>query len=157
MGQHLELLFPVDLHHAPLRRHLDRHERGVGLFAVDHAFADPPDQPLVALRAGIESLTAAVRDDVRGLQEQQALLRGRREHPPAVPLLHDVLVILLRLEAEQRQSKTILPVPRLRMAAARITRGLGQDRHDVIHEIQGSCACSCASAGSAKAALRAMV
>ena len=51
----------------------------------------------------IELLAAAVRHDVRGLQEQQALLRRRREHPPAFAFLDDVLVIFLRLEAQQGQ------------------------------------------------------
>ena len=65
---------------------------------------------------------------VAAFSEEQALLRRGGKHAAPFALLHDVLVVLLRLEAEQRKPKPALPGDRLRMAAARVAAGLGEDR-----------------------------
>ena len=77
-----------------------------------------------------------MRHGIGSLQQQQALPRRCRKDSPAVPFLDDVLVIFLRLEAQQGESKAVLSGPRLSMAAARIATGLGQDGHDVVDEVQ---------------------
>ena len=69
-----------------------------------------------------------------GLEQQQALVGRGREQPPAAAFLHQVLVILRRLEAEQRQLEAVLAA-RLAVAAAAVAAELGEDRHDLIGEV----------------------
>ena len=93
-------------------------------------------QQLIALGTCVQPAATAVRHGVRGLQKQQALLGRSGKDSPAVSFLDDVLVVFLRLEAEQRKSKAVLSAARLGVARAGIATGLGQDRHDVIDEVQ---------------------
>ena len=69
----------------------------------------------------------------RLLQQQAALRRGGRQ-PAAAPFFHQMLVIFARLEAQQRQPEAILPA-HLAMTAAGIAAELGENRHDLIGEI----------------------
>jgi hypothetical protein len=73
----------------------------IGFTAIGHALADPADEGLVALGTRIELFPAAVGDDVRRLEQQQALVRRGREDTAAAAFLDDVLVVLLGLEAKQ--------------------------------------------------------
>ena len=66
-------------------------------------------------------------------QEQAVLRRGGKDAAPA-RFLHDVLVILCRLEAEQRELEAVLPA-RLAVAAAGVAAGFGEYRHDLVREI----------------------
>src|SRR5207248_963353 len=59
--------------------------------------------------------------------------RGRKE--PATPrFLDEVLVVLSRLEAEQRKSKPVLAA-RFSVAPAAIAPGLGENGNDLIRKI----------------------
>src|SRR5688572_24756100 len=85
-------------------------------------------------RTGVEPFSAAVLHRPSGFPQQQTL-RGRLwEEPPAAGLINECLVILRRLEAEQRQLEPVLPV-RLAVARARVAAELRKKGHDVVREM----------------------
>ena len=65
---------------------------------------------------------------------KQARVRGGGEQPPAAALLHQGLVVEVRLEAEQREPEPVLAA-RLAVAAAGVAAELGEDRHDLVGEV----------------------
>jgi len=81
-------------------------------------------------------LPTRVRHDGGAFGDEQAFLRRGREHATALALLHDGLVVLLRLETEHAEAKAALTGDRLRMASTRIAAGLRQNRLNVPHEAQ---------------------
>ena len=99
---------------------------GIGLLAVGHALLDPAPHQAIGGRIELDPLAAAVRQAGRRLEQQQALIGRGREEPAAAAFLHEVLVILLRLEAEQRQAEAVLAA-RLAVAAAAVAAVLGED------------------------------
>ncbi len=70
----------------------------------------------------------------RRLGQQQALLGRGREEPPASPFLDQRLVVERRLEAEQAEPEPVLTA-RLAVASARVAAELGEDRHDLVGEV----------------------
>ena len=88
------------------------------------------------MRIGIQPLAAAVRNLGRRLGQKQARLgRGRKDPPPA-PFLHERLVVERRLETQQAEPKSVLPA-RLAVASPRVAPQLGEDRHDLVGEMDG--------------------
>ena len=86
-------------------------------------------------------LAAAVRHACRSALSSSRLLVGRgREEPPAAAFLHQVLVVLVRLEAEQRQLEAVLAAG-LAVAAAAVAAELGEDRHDLVGKIDRAPRC----------------
>ena len=82
-------------------------------------------------------LPARVRHNGGAFGDEQAFLRRRREDTAALALLHDGLVVLLRLKAEHAEAEAALAGDRFRMTRARIAAALCQNRLDVPHEAQG--------------------
>lgn len=89
----------------------------------------------MGLGPGEDPLAAPVGDRSGGLQEQQALLGRRRRDPPSAGFLEEVLVVLGRFEPQERELESVLPAPRLGVAGAHVAAGLGEDRHDVVGEV----------------------
>jgi len=137
-GGDFELLIGLGLERFLGGLHVERHEFRRGGEVVRRALLKPRAENAVAFGAGFEPQAAAVRDDVRRLHEQEALVRRRREHAPPACFLHEVLVILLRFEAEQRKLETVLSLPGLRVARAHVAAGLGEHGDDVVDEAHGA-------------------
>ena len=70
------------------------------------------------------------------LGQQQALLGRGREEPAAAAFLDQRLVVELRLEAEQGEPEAVLAA-RLAVAAAGVAAELGEDRDDLVGEVDG--------------------
>ncbi len=134
MGHDQNLLLAL-LAHRPLgREHVDPHDGRVVFVAVGHALQNPaPHQP-VGVRILLQPGAAAVRGRADRLEQQQALIRRGRKQPPAAALFDQVLEIFPRLEAQQRQLEAVLPA-RFAVAAAAIAAQFGEDRHDLIGEV----------------------
>ena len=66
--------------------------------------------------------------------EQQAGVGRGGKDPPAAPFLDERLVVEGRLEAEQAQPEAVLAA-RLAVAAAGVAAELGEDRHDLVGEV----------------------
>ena len=105
----------------------------VGL-AEGEAGGDPAADALVFVGVGLHALAAAVGHAARRLEQQQALVGHRRVDAPAAGFLHQGVVVHVRLEAEQRDLEAVLPAG-LAVAAAGIAPELGEDRHDLVAEI----------------------
>ncbi len=119
----------------PLRRkHLDPLDRRVPLAAIGHALQNPAPQQSVRVRIVLQPGTAAMRGHADRLEQQQALFGRSGEQPPAATLLDQVLEVLARLEAQQRQLEPVL-APRLAVATAAVAAQLGEDRHDLIRKV----------------------
>jgi len=96
---------------------------------------DPAGDRPLARRTGLDEAAAAVRDQCRGLGEEQTLLRGDQRHAPAAGFLDEVLVVLGRLETEQRQAEAVLAAA-LAVAAAAVAAVFGEHRDDVDGEVE---------------------
>ena len=131
---HADLLFGIGAHQPVLGVHLHTHHRGVGLFATRHAHGHPAGDQGEVMAVRIKPRATAVRQNGRALEEQQAVGGGRRAQAPAAALFHEVLVIFVRLKAEQREAEPILAAA-FAVATAAVTTGLGEDRHDFVGEI----------------------
>src|SRR5262249_28028450 len=78
----------------------------------------------------------AVGDAAGPLEEQQATFGRRRHQAPAARLPDQRVVIDVRLVAEQGELEPILPA-RLAVAAAAVAAELGEDRDDLVAEVDG--------------------
>ena len=133
-GEDDELLAGAWLHDALSRVNRDQLELGIVGLAVGHPLPDPLHKHPVIKRTGINSRASAVRQlPCRLEQEQTALRRGRENSAPA-SLAKQILVILLRLEAEQRQLETVLPAG-FPVATAPVAAVLGKQWHDRVGEV----------------------
>ena len=133
-GEDDELLAGAWLHDALSRVKRDRLELGIVGLAVGHSLPDPLHEHPVIKRIGINPRASAVRQlPCRLEQEQTALRRGRENSAPA-SLAKQILVILLRLEAEQRQLETVLPTG-FPVATAAVAAVLGEQWHDRVGEV----------------------
>ncbi len=63
---------------------------------------------------------------------------GGRRYATATGKLDEADVILLRLEAEEGELETVLPGAGFAMADPHVAAGIGQDRDDVVHEMDRS-------------------
>ena len=133
---HRELLLGLRQHRALLRKHFDARDDGVFRVAVGHALRNPALEEVVIIGANIQPRAAAVRDDARALEQQQAGVRRRGGEPASARFLHEILVVFLRLEAEEREAKAVLPAA-LAVAAAAVAAGLGEDGDDGVREVDG--------------------
>jgi hypothetical protein len=88
--------------------------------------------------SSIQSGAAVVGDLAGGLGQQEALAWGGRRDASATGLLDEADVILLRFEAEEGELETVLPGAGFGMADPHVAAGLGQDRDDVVHEMDRS-------------------
>ena len=68
------------------------------------------------------------------LEQQQAVSGAAGKSAAAAVFLDQRLVVELRLEAEQRQLEAVLAA-RLAVAAAGVAAELGEDRHDLVGEV----------------------
>src|SRR5207302_9961490 len=81
-----------------------------------------------------EALAAAMGQRCGSFEQQQTVFRRRRKEPATARFLHEVFVVLRRLEAEQRKSKPVLAA-RFSVAPAAIAAGLGEDGNDLMRKI----------------------
>src|SRR5205823_6368766 len=109
----------------------------IDLAALGHpgsAGRDPLAQHLILPGALGEASPAFVRDRADRFQEQQAGFGVRRIDPPAHVVARDGVDVLLRLEAEERQTETALALERA-VAASEVAPGPAEHAHDVLFEI----------------------
>ena len=66
--------------------------------------------------------------------QQQAFAGRRGENPPSATLFHQEFVVVLRLKTQQRKFETILAAG-LAVAAAAVAAELGEDRDDLVFEV----------------------
>ncbi len=69
------------------------------------------------------------------LLEEERPLGRRGKQTPAAALFHERVVVVFRLEAQERHREAVLS-RRLSVAAARVAARLGQDRDDVVGEVE---------------------
>ena len=135
-----ELLLAARLHRPLARPDLDRGDGRVGGLAVGHALADPAGDEAVVVVGGVEPLAAAVGHRPDCLEQEQAVFRGGGEQAPAARFLHQVLIIFGRFKAEERELEPVLAA-RLPVAPAAVAAGLGEDRDDLVGEVDGPGRC----------------
>ena len=70
----------------------------------------------------------------RAFEQEQATLRRGGEKATTTRFLHEMLVIFQRLETKERQPKTVLS-GRFAMATTAIATRLGEDRDDLVREV----------------------
>ena len=75
-----------------------------------------------------------MRHEARAFLQEQALVGGGERQPPGPRFLDQMLVILRRLEAEQRQPEAVLSVGRA-VAAAAVAAILREDRDDAVRKV----------------------
>ena len=137
MGHHHQLLRAAALQLPLVRQYLDAlHHRSVGR-TVLRSLLDPAPHHADKRRAAIEPFTAAMGHGSNRLAEQQAEFRRGRRHTSAAGFVDQVLEILARLEAEQRQLEAVLTAG-LAVTGARVAAKLGEDRHDLVLEADRS-------------------
>ena len=131
--RHPQLLRPAQRQQSLVRFHLDLVNRGERLRPETGPFRDPADQPLVGQRVVGDLVAAAVREAARGLADEQAVRRVRREQATASALRHHREVVGLGVEAEHTQLEAVLPLS-LAVAAARVAPGFREHGHDLLLE-----------------------
>src|SRR5262249_53091249 len=94
----------------------------------------PTADETVLIGADLHAFAAAVGHAAGRLEQQQTAVRSGWEQTPTARLFHQRVEIDFRLEAEQRDFETVLTA-RLTATAAGIAAQLGEDRHDLIGEI----------------------
>ena len=134
VGDHHELLLAARRERARRRQDFDLAHLRIIRLAERQALLDPAVDQSIGDGIGLHPLPAAMRDQAGRLQQQQAALGRSGEQTPAAAFLHQVVVILARLEAQERQAKAVLPA-RLAVTAAAIAGELGEDRDDLIREV----------------------
>lgn len=107
------------------------------LFVKACSLGDPAFNLPVPARVRFEFPSAAVRDEGRSLEQEQALVRCSRCHAPAAGLHHERLVIAAGVVTEDAQLEPVLPLG-FAVAAARVARGLGEDWQHVPAEGDGN-------------------
>ena len=95
---------------ALLGKHLDAQQCGLVGARVRHSLRNPVGESAELLGVALDAQPAVVRDRERGLLEQQAFLRQRREHPPAARVLHDLEIIRPRVIGKDGEFEAVLPV-----------------------------------------------
>ena len=126
-----DLLLGAPLHDAAGRLALDFDDRRVGVAAVGSALLDPAIEHAIFVASHIHPLPAAMRVAAAGLQEQQAFAGRRGEQAATTALFDEELVVVLRIETEQREFEAVLSA-RLAVTAAAVAAELGEDRHDLV-------------------------
>jgi hypothetical protein len=134
MGDDLERAGFSRLHHEIGRPDLDSFDPRRRRVAGPCTFGDPPGDDLVRRGLPREDPATAMRHRAGRLQEQKTLLRSRHADATSTSLLHDVIVVFGRFEAEERQPESVLTAA-LAVAAAGVAAVLREDRHDLRVEI----------------------
>ena len=93
----------------------------------------PETDQVKGRRVGFKPLPAAMRHGQSGLDQQQALLGGKRRDPPPLGTLDNGRVIRLGLEPQKRELESSLAVLAA-VAGSLITAEPGQQRHDLVAE-----------------------
>src|SRR5262245_426821 len=70
----------------------------------------------------------------RRLEQKQTPIRSRREKTATAALIDQVIVILARLETEERKAESIL-TSRLAVATAAVAAGFRKDRYDLVRKM----------------------
>ena len=97
----LELLRCFERHGELCGLDADAGHLGIGVLAIGHALANPASQISVVFGIWIKLLAAAVRELGGAFGQEQALLCRRWKHAASARLFDDVLIVFLRLKAEQ--------------------------------------------------------
>ena len=135
MCGHFELLGTFEWHGELGRLHADAGHLRIAILAIRHAFANPAHEVGVVFGVRVELLPAAVGELRGAFRQKQALLRRSRKDTATTRLLHDVLIVLLRLKTEQRELEAVLPA-RFAVAPAAVAAAFGQNGNDVVREVQ---------------------
>src|SRR5690606_18611890 len=102
--------------------------------AVGGSLGNPTQQQVVLIGALFQPAAPAVGQLVERFAQQQTELRGRRKNAPPTVLLDQPLEVLFGIEAQQRQAEAVLAA-RFAMAAAGVAARLGEDRHNLVGEV----------------------
>ncbi len=136
VSQYGELLAILAGDDSLLGKHADLGDLRIGRAAEGRAAGDPAADELIFVGADFEAFAARVGHGAGRLLQQQAKFGSGREQAPATVFLDECLIIELGNEAQERQAKAILPA-RFAVAAAAVATELGEDRHDMVAEIDG--------------------
>ena len=98
-----------------------------------YSFDNPLAQQLILLGARLDRLAAFVRHFARGLEQHQALIDRDSIETATGQIVHQRLIIEVRIIPAQRQFESVLAFGRA-MTCSRIATGFADERLDVAHE-----------------------
>ena len=129
-----QLLGAVAGDHHPAGFDLERRQLSRGGDIGQSPLLNPAGQRGELGRVGLEPYSAAMRHEARPLPQEQARLGSVGRQPPPPVRLGQVLVIVQRLKAEQRELKAILSPARLGVTDPNVAARLGEDGHHIVGE-----------------------
>ena len=120
----------VDLYGMLVGRNRKRLDNRFGGIVQQRTGDEPLPEDLILGALQFQHFAAAVRHAGRGFEQNQAAIHVVQIDPPTAMVPGDLLVIELRLRAEQRETKVVLPLHRP-VAGAVIAAGTAEHAHDM--------------------------
>jgi hypothetical protein len=136
IGRHLERLLGIGRHEPLSRFDGDPRDRRFSGDPPRRAFGDPLQKDVVVIASRRDPHTATVRQQARGLLQQQALLGRCQRNAAAAGVLGQRAVVEIGIEAQKRELKAILPAS-LAVTCPLIAAPGSQNRLDVELEAHG--------------------